>query len=165
MAESNVNQLRGHADESDGIQEYDNKLPTWWVGLSIGTVVWGVANFADWHILTPQTLASRYDAEIAAAPAPFDVNTIVVEMTPEAIDAGAAIFAANCVACHQADATGGIGPSLVDNVWIHGSSPEDIRTTVATGVLDKGMPTWLPVLGPDGVAKVSAYVANLTPND
>ena len=31
-------QILGHGDEADGIEEYDNSLPTWWLGLFVGSV-------------------------------------------------------------------------------------------------------------------------------
>lgn len=155
-------QIRGHADECDGIEEYDNRLPAWWVGLFWFTIIWGVIVFVDWHIATPTTLAANYDAQMAAAPQPIDLDTIEVVMSPEAIAAGQGIWTTNCVSCHQADASGGIGPSLIDDEWIHGGTPEDIRNTIANGVLEKGMPSWLPIIGPDGLAQVSAYVVSLS---
>jgi len=162
MSDIDRNLLRGHAEDSDGILEYDNKLPAWWVWLFIGTVVWGAVVWVDWHMMNSKSLASLYDAEMAAAPAPFDVNTIEVVMSPEAIAAGSQLWTTHCAACHLEDASGKIGPNLTDAEWIHGGTPNDIRNVVANGVLEKGMPKWLPILGPDGVAQVSAYVASLT---
>ena len=37
------NRLLGHSDEADGIDEYDNPLPDWWVGLFWFTIVWAIA--------------------------------------------------------------------------------------------------------------------------
>lgn len=160
------NQLRGHSDEHDGIEEYDNKLPTWWVGLFLFTIVWGVFVAFDWHVATPKTLAMAYDDEVeaalAAAGPQIDVSEIEIVMSDEAIAAGATVFSTTCASCHQEDGTGGIGPDLTDAEWIHGNSPTDIRDTIAHGVLDKGMPAWLPVIGPDGLANVTAFVASLS---
>ena len=66
----------------------------------------------------------------------------------QTVAAGEAIFKANCVACHGADMKGGIGPNLLDTLWIHGGTPADIRHTITVGVPDKGMLTWGPILGP-----------------
>ena len=38
-----TNEVLGHADESDGIEEYDNPLPDWWLGLMWFTVIWAAA--------------------------------------------------------------------------------------------------------------------------
>jgi cytochrome c oxidase cbb3-type subunit 3 len=42
-----TNQVLGHAEESDGIEEYDNPLPTWWLGLFYFTIAWGVVYAVD----------------------------------------------------------------------------------------------------------------------
>ncbi len=79
-------------------------------------------------------------------------------MTPEAVAAGEAIYTTNCVACHGADLQGGIGPNLIDTEWIHGGTPEAILHTITDGVPEKGMLTWGPILGPEKVNQVTAYV-------
>ncbi|MEQ1564810.1 MAG: c-type cytochrome [Myxococcota bacterium] len=151
--------ILGHAADNDGIEEYDNALPDWWLGLFAFTVVWGVGYLIDYHFVSHRSQAGYYEAEMAAAKERWP------EATPQAISfdeatvaAGAKEFATTCVACHGAELGGGIGPSLVDATWIHGSEPDQIRATVTNGVLDKGMPSWGPVLGPDRVAKVVAFV-------
>lgn len=162
MAEPYVpDQLRGHADECDGIEEYDNRLPAWWVGLFYLTVIWGIWVMVDWHVLTPTSLSERYDAAVAAAPQPIDLNDIEIVMSDEAIAAGAEIFATSCSPCHADDGSGGIGPSFLDDEWIHGNSVEAVRETIANGVLEKGMPPWLPVLGPEKLAQVTAFILSL----
>ena len=74
-------QVRGHADEADGIEEYDNNLPTWWIGLFYFSILWAVVVFVDWHVLSPISLAANYEAEMAAAPQPVDLSTIAIVIT------------------------------------------------------------------------------------
>ena len=38
-----TNEILGHADESDGIEEYDNPLPDWWLGMFWLSIVWAFA--------------------------------------------------------------------------------------------------------------------------
>lgn len=56
-----------------------------------------------------------------------------------------------CASCHGADMTGGAGPSLVDDEWVHGSSPENIAAAIATGTPDNGMPGFDAALTPEEV--------------
>jgi cytochrome c oxidase cbb3-type subunit 3 len=151
--------LLGHAADNDGIDEYDNALPDWWLGLFVFTVLWGVGYALDYHFLRPRSQESLYEAEMAAAkerwPEPVAKELAFDEAT---VQAGAQIFATTCASCHGAELTGGIGPNLVDATWIHGAEPDQVRATISNGVLEKGMPSWGPVLGPDKVAKVAAFI-------
>jgi glucose/arabinose dehydrogenase/mono/diheme cytochrome c family protein len=52
------------------------------------------------------------------------------------------VFDKNCAGCHGSDMQGGIGPSLVDDVWIHGSTDADLLQTISKGVPEKGMPSF-----------------------
>ncbi|MCB9759291.1 MAG: c-type cytochrome [Alphaproteobacteria bacterium] len=74
---------------------------------------------------------------------------------------GAKIFQTNCVACHGADATGGVGPNLTDGEWLHGGTLADIKNTVTNGVPGTAMISWTPVVGEAGVAAVADYVHGL----
>ena len=42
-------------------------------------------------------------------------------LTPEAIQAGQEVFDTNCFMCHSNDLSGGIGPSFLDDEWVHGN--------------------------------------------
>ena len=161
MSRTPQDTVLGHADEADGIEEYDNPLPTWWLGILWFTVAYAVVYTAHYHLVAERSQAGEYDAEMAAAeqrwPTP-DPTEVVVATTPEAADAGAEIYKVNCVPCHGPDLSGGIGPSLVDVEWIHGESLEDITRTISAGVPEKGMISWAPILGPEKVAQVAAFV-------
>ncbi|MCB9780470.1 MAG: c-type cytochrome [Alphaproteobacteria bacterium] len=155
-------QILGHSDEADGIEEYDNRLPRWWVGLFLFCIAWSPAYAIHYHIVAERSQAGDYDAEMAAAaekwPQISAEDAANMEITADVLAEGEAIYTTNCVACHAADMTGGIGPNLVDDEWIHGSTKAEITSTITNGVTEKGMPPWGPVLGPEKVAKVAAFV-------
>jgi len=156
-----TNRLLGHGDEADGIDEYDNPLPDWWVGLMWGTVIWALAYSVHYHFIADRSAVKELAAEMAMAEERWPrsaVDASALSLSDDAIQAGEAIFSVNCVACHGADMKGPIGPSLVDAEWVYGGTPVEIRTTIAEGVLTKGMPNWEPLLGGEAVNQVAAYV-------
>ena len=79
-------------------------------------------------------------------------------ITPEAVAAGEAIYTQNCLMCHGAALEGGIGAALNDEEWIHGGDAESVIRVITEGVPDKGMLTWGPILGPEKINQVAAYV-------
>jgi cytochrome c oxidase cbb3-type subunit 3 len=149
-------QILGHGDEADGIEEYDNSLPTWWLGLFVVCIVFAVVYGVDYHFVSERSSVKEMEAAIAARPKV--VVTAGAATGPEAIAAGKAVYETNCVACHGADMKGGVGPNLVDATWIHGGTLENITHVVTVGVPEKGMLTWGPILGPEKVGQVAAYV-------
>jgi len=160
-----LNQVLGHAEEADGIEEYDNPLPNWWLGLFYLTIAWALVYGVHYHFVAHRSEVKALAAEIEAANKRWPQEAAAaaattVDLSKENVEAGEAIFKANCVACHGADMKGGIGPNLLDTIWIHGGKPEEIVHTITVGVPDKGMLTWGPILGSAKVAQVAAYVVS-----
>jgi cytochrome c oxidase cbb3-type subunit III len=154
----------------DGIQEYDNPMPRWWLLTFAGTVIYSILYvFNIGPIGNGKGRIADYEAEVkayaAAHPAP--TGDIAPERLAAVIaDAGAkelgqTVYATNCASCHRADGGGLIGPNLADDAWIHGGQPVEIYKSVAKGVLDKGMPNWEKLLKPEQLEAVVAYVVSL----
>jgi cytochrome c oxidase cbb3-type subunit III len=162
-ADSTRDRVLGHADEADGIEELDNRLPNWWLGLFYGTIVWAAAYGVHYHFIAHRSEVKRLAEEMAEADRRWPreaaaAAATTVAITPEAVSAGEAIFKTNCVSCHGEDMRGKIGPNLLDTIWLHGGRPEDILHTITVGVPEKGMITWGPILGPEKIAQVAAFV-------
>ena len=80
---------------------------------------------------------------------------------PAALAEGRETFLTTCAPCHRPDGGGNIGPNLTDDFWLHGDEPMEIVHTITEGQPEKGMPTWGPVLGPERIGHVAAYVLTL----
>ena len=121
MSKKELDRILGHGAESDGIEEYDNPMPNWWVGMFYLTIIWAVAYVAYYHFIGKESHVKALAAQVAEAEArwPKSSQLATVEETPAAIAAGEGVYKANCVACHGAELQGGIGPSLVDSTWVH----------------------------------------------
>jgi cytochrome c oxidase cbb3-type subunit III len=154
------NRLLGHADDNDGIDEYDNPLPDWWLGLFWLTIIWAVGYTLHYHVIADRSQEKALAAEIARAEArwPSSAGTGPFVVTDALAEAGRPIYMTNCAACHGQDLEGGIGVALRDGEWLHGSEPDQVLRTVSEGVPAKGMPGWAPILGPERVRQVTAYI-------
>ena len=144
--------------EYDGIQEYDNPLPPWWVMLFYITIIFAVVYIPYYHILGMGDLSqAEYENEMAAAaaakeayaasqPAPSAASAAapVAELSAEeALARGKELYdgAGLCFSCHKNDGGGMIGPDLTDACWYHSTGDEaGVAGTIAAGVMDKGMP-------------------------
>lgn len=161
-----TNRRLGHADEADGIDEYDNPLPDWWVGLFWLTIVWALGYGLWYHALGDRSQERGLAEEMAAAEAAWPEQAAATAgaaaasfaVTPEAVTAGQGVYAMNCVACHGANLEGGIGPSFLDTEWLHGGNAADILRTIIEGVPAKGMVPWGGILSPEQINQVAAYV-------
>lgn len=160
-----TNRVLGHSDEADGIEEYDNPLPDWWVGMFWLTIVWAIGYGLWYHVVADRSQEKRLADEMAAAealypaqPASAAAAMAAFTVTPETVAAGQAVFTQNCVACHGANLEGGIGPTFLDDQWLHGGEASEILHTITVGVPAKGMVPWGGILSPEQINQVAAYV-------
>jgi cytochrome c oxidase cbb3-type subunit III len=172
---ANTNPTYDHEDklldhEYDGIQEYDNPMPRWWVWIFWATIAFSILYFFDvGGIGIGKGRIAAYEADMAAfrAAHPQGGSTLsaaqllALTKDPSVVALGKTTFATNCAACHGADGGGIIGPNLTDDYWLHGGTLPEIEKTVNEGVPVKGMPAWGKMLKPDQLQAVVAYVATL----
>ncbi len=157
----------------DGIEEYDNHLPNWWLVTLYGAMVFALVYWFHYQVLhTGPSIAQSYETSVAAdrraaverarrAGTMTDETLVTLSRDPSAVQTGRAVFGQSCVACHAANGGGGIGPNLTDSAWLHGSRPTRILGVINEGVLARGMPAWGPQLGAERVQAVAAYVLTL----
>ncbi len=160
--------------EFDGIKEYDNPMPMWWIGLFIGTLFFGLV----YLLLYPGIWPERFDGLLSWSSSkqltdeqlrhkrqfqPIFEQYAAVSIeelieNPKALAMGKRIFLNNCALCHGSDAGGTYGfPRLNDNDWLWGESPAAIKLSVLNG-RNGVMPAWGTVLGIQGVKNTAAYV-------
>lgn len=165
----------GHVWDGD-LEEYNNPLPRWWLGLFVITVLFGafylalfpgLGNFAGTRGWTQvgqleadlEKSRARFDERLAAFK---DYSLERLATDPTAMSTAANLFAANCSTCHGSDARGARGfPNLTDSDWLWGGSPETIQETVANG-RHGIMPPLGGALGAEGVNEVASYVLSLS---
>lgn len=151
----------------DGIAEFNNPLPRWWLWTFYVTIAWAVLYtvlYPAWPGITGATsgvLGYSTRGEVAAEIERFNAlnaplrtqitETELVEITrdgmPElysfAMNAGAATFTTWCSQCHGAGAAGvqAAGyPNLLDDDWLWGGSVEEIHYTIAHGIRNEDDP-------------------------
>ena len=165
--------IQGHT--YDGIREYDNPMPGWWVGLfwvgvlfapvyMLGVHVFGFINDYQDDYAEAGARLEEVRAVYAATGPSFKTDAGALrEYATDAqmAAAGAAEFAAICAACHGAQGQGVIGPNLTDEFWIHGGTPEQVWTSIENGFPEKGMPPMSAQLSPEERAQAMAYVFSL----
>lgn len=80
------------------------------------------------------------------------------------IEPGRQLFTTNCSACHGVGGEGNplLGaPRLANEIWVHGSGREIIFDVITNGRTN-AMPAQEPILGPDRVHVLAAYVYSLS---
>jgi cytochrome c oxidase cbb3-type subunit III len=151
----------------DGIEEYDNKLPNWWLATFYSTIIFAIAYWSYYyqHYKGPSpeqqveaTIGSIRSAKAVASQGVDDATLWAMSQNAATVAAGAKTFATLCASCHAENMMGRIGPNLTDRVWLHGGRPTNIRHTITEGESSKGMPTWGPILGPTKINELVALI-------
>ncbi len=172
--DENENRLTDH--NYDGIQEYDNALPNWWLATFIGTVIFGSIYWLHYSFGGGPTLQDEFKQEMeqiehAQSASQNGVHAhnhgtdeseeeLVKKLNSAGVLAsGKAVFDSKCASCHGDKLQGLIGPNLVDEYWIHGKGRiTDIMSVVSQGVPEKGMPMWSSMLKEEEIESVSVFI-------
>lgn len=141
----------------DGIEEFDNPMPRWWLWSLYACIIWGIAYtiaYPAWPMINSATAgilgwSSRgaVTEEIAAVDegnaaintrlveVPLDAIPANADLDTYAVSAGGAVFRTWCAQCHGSGAAGAKGyPNLLDDDWLWGGDIEAIYTTIAHGI-------------------------------
>ncbi len=141
----------------DGIEEFNNPLPRWWLWTFYITIAWGVLYtiaFPAWPLVSSATAgilgySTRGEvaediAAVAEANESINMRLASAELTEVpadaelngyAVSAGAAVYRTWCTQCHGSGAAGAVGyPNLLDDDWLWGGDIENIYLTVAHGI-------------------------------
>jgi len=162
--------LREHS--YDGIQEYDKRLPNWWLLTFYGAIVFWVGYwfyYENSHLGASDVVVLERELDRIEAAKLADMANLLDDATlwqmsrnSVFIASGRATYNSTCASCHRESLRGmedgGIGASLIDGSWVHGGRPTEIFTVVDKGVLEKGMPAWGPIIGAKKTAEVVAYI-------
>jgi cytochrome c oxidase cbb3-type subunit 3 len=164
----------------DGIQEYDNPMPRWWLWVLYLTIIWGIGYtiaYPAWPLISGHTqgvIGSNQRADVEADIKRFDdanagvkaklvaadLATIPAndELKTFAVSAGASLFKNNCAQCHGSGAAGVQGkgyPNLLDNDWLWGGDMTAIHATITHGIRnttdEDARLSQMPAFGVDGI--------------
>lgn len=180
--------LREH--EYDGIQEYDQKLPNWWLFTLYSAILFFIICWAVYYqtglVKTDQqavtgkiaAIQEKKDVLLKETLATLDDEILVNEWAtnPTIVAKGKEFYTKICLACHgpDLDAPQKLGLSLVDGEWKYGAKPMDIFNLINDGTPpeSKGMePTgarmvaWGASFPANQIAEVTAYLISENPKD
>jgi cytochrome c oxidase cbb3-type subunit 3 len=147
----------------DGIEEFNNPLPRWWLWTFYATIFWGLIYtiaYPAWPLVSQATpgmlgFSTRENAR-AEIQAVIDQNAALTqrlesvqlasiaddqELYNFAVNAGGSVFRNNCSQCHGSGAAGAKGyPNLLDDDWLWGGTLDEIAFTVTHGIRNEQSP-------------------------
>lgn len=165
----------GH--EWDGLEEYNNPLPGWWLVLFLLTIAFavvylmlypglgitdGALGWSSKKVLQQQQL--EQEEKLSAFYQKYGkIPVTELAKNTRLMRTGARLFGNNCATCHGARAEGAKGyPNLRDKDWLFGDTPQAIEKTILDGRFSVLMQAWLPKLKAQGVDQLTEYVLSLS---
>ncbi len=165
----------GH--EWDGITEFDNPLPRWWLYVFYATIVFAIGYaflYPSVPLIWTHTAGllgynSREQLTVAEKTASAEqsgyldqiasLSVADIRKNPELLafaeTGGRAVFNENCVPCHRAGGAGAKGyPNLDDDDWLWGGTLAAIQQTITHGIRNAdpdSRQTNMPRFGADGI--------------
>lgn len=150
-------EVRTTGHEWDGIEEWNNPLPKWWLYTFYACVIWAIGYwivYPAWPTVSSYTKGylgysqrAQVNKDIAAAKegtavfsdkiaeGDFEAIKADPDLLSFALAGGEAAFGDNCAPCHGRGAQGFVGyPNLRDDAWIWGGSLEGIQQTILHGI-------------------------------
>ncbi len=150
-------EVRTTGHEWDGIEEWNNPLPKWWLYTFYACIIWAIGYwivYPAWPTVSSYTKGylgysqrAQVNKDIATAKertavfsekiAEGDFETIKAdpELLSFALAGGQAAFGDNCAPCHGRGAQGYVGyPNLRDDAWLWGGSIDGIQQTILHGI-------------------------------
>lgn len=167
-------EVTGHA--WDGLEEFNNPLPRWWLWLFYGTIIFSLLylvlypGLGRFEGMLGWTKEGQHASEVSKANDTYGplykqfASTPIEELVKDeyAVGMGHRLFLNYCAVCHGSDAGGAVGfPDLTDNDWLWGGDAAAIKASIMNGRTG-AMPAWGEALGEEGVDNVAAYVVSLS---
>jgi cytochrome c oxidase cbb3-type subunit 3 len=159
--------IKGH--DYDGIKEFDNPLPGWWLFTFYATILFAFAYVFYYEFGSGPTLAQELEVAMKEVQAAKPVQVAVTQESeedlmkkaqdPKMLALGVEVYTGKCASCHGNELQGLIGPNMTDKFWIHGKGTiTDMLVTIKAGVADKGMPPWDGILKQDEMIAVAGFI-------
>lgn len=160
----------------DGIQEYNNPLPKWWLNMFNICLVFSVVylilypGMGKFKGILGWTQQGQHAEEVEYARktyAPLFAKyaaTPIVELSKikQATNMGKRIFVNTCFGCHGSDARGNPGyPDLTDNDWLYGGTAANIEQSIMSG-RNGVMPSFEAALNAQQIDGLVQYVGKLS---
>ena len=156
----------------DGIQEYDQSLPNWWLFTLFGSMAFAflywmacfvTGTAADDRVALNAELDALEARQLAAVKNLDDATLWKMSRNTQTVAEGQAVYNSLCFTCHAPNLAGikGLGFRLNDDLWVHGNTPTAIFNNISEGITFEGKPTGMAaqkVLGTGRIAAVTAFL-------
>lgn len=161
----------------DGLEEFNNPMPRWWMWLFYITIVFAIIylalypGFGSFAGKLGWRSAGQYQEEVKLAEAEVgpmfekykatDLKALAADSKANAM--GERLFLTYCAQCHGSDARGNKGfPNLADRDWLYGGEPETIKLSILNGRHGQMPPMGAAVGSEKDIESVAHYVLSLS---